>query len=315
MENYTNKITEYLPKIEEFLTSFLLEETKVTIAEHRMLDIQNNYNDLGEEDIYLRAFDEVHKMEVIAVLDKEWFGLLSSIMLGVEEKTFNEVTKDLLSKFSDELTSTFKKVLENDGYELEVDDLEILTHKKLEGQLNHTEYLYINLEVEGLADEHVHAALLIGNPETRIEPEEQEEVVQEEPAAGEESPEDFKETIGEDLEYQAEEEQVTGRYVEFEDFDDSTIELVSDDGRNMDMLRDVEMEVSVELGRIEMQLGRVLQLAKGSVIELDKLAGEPVDILVNGQRIAQGEVVVIDEHFGVRISNLITTRQHLVKMN
>ncbi len=75
------------------------------------------------------------------------------------------------------------------------------------------------------------------------------------------------------------------------------------------------MDVSVELGRIELPLGKVLQLAKGSVIELEKLAGEPVDILVNGQRIAHGEVVVIDEHFGVRISNLITTRQRLASLS
>ena len=103
-------------------------------------------------------------------------------------------------------------------------------------------------------------------------------------------------------------------YIEFEDFEeDVLIDIVSEDGKSMDMFRDVNMDVSVELGRIELPLGRVLQLAKGSVLELDKLAGEPVDIMVNGQRIAQGEVVVIDEHFGVRISNLITIRQHLVK--
>ena len=111
-------------------------------------------------------------------------------------------------------------------------------------------------------------------------------------------------------------EGLSGSYIEFEDFEeDAPIDIISEDGKSMDMLRDVNMDVSVELGRIELPLGRVLQLAKGSVIELDKLAGEPVDIMVNGQRIAQGEVVVIDEHFGVRISNLITTRQHLVKMN
>ena len=58
-----------------------------------------------------------------------------------------------------------------------------------------------------------------------------------------------------------------------------------------------------------------MQLTKGSVIELEKLAGEPVDILVNGHCIAHGEVVVIDEHFGVRISNLITTRQRIAGLS
>ena len=83
---------------------------------------------------------------------------------------------------------------------------------------------------------------------------------------------------------------------------------------SMDLLKDVDLDVSVELGRIELPLGKVLELAKGSVIELEKLAGEPVDILVNGNRIALGEVVVIDEHFGVRISSLVTTKKRLAKI-
>jgi flagellar motor switch protein FliN/FliY len=112
------------------------------------------------------------------------------------------------------------------------------------------------------------------------------------------------------------EEIISGREVEFDDFDDvpNGAEDLNGNGRSMDLLGDVEMDVSVELGRIELPLGKVLQLAKGSVIELEKLAGEPVDILVNGQCIAQGEVVVIDEHFGVRIANLITTRQRIAKL-
>ena len=311
MENYINKITEYLPKIEEFLTSILLEETTVTVTENSMLNTQTNYGDLGPDDIYLHAYDELNNMDVIGVLDKEWFGLLSSIMLGVEEKTFNDTTKDLLKKFSGELKTTFHKILTEEGVEFKIKDVEVLPHKKLESLLNHTEYLYVKLEVEGLADENVHGAIMIGNPEAvKIEEVPEEEEVSENPQNN-----DFKETNGEEMEHGGNEETVSGRYIEFEDFDDNPIELVNEDGKNMDMLRDVEMEVSVELGRIDMPLGRVLQLAKGSVIELDKLAGEPVDILVNGQRIAQGEVVVIDEHFGVRISNLITTRQHLVKVN
>ena len=152
--------------------------------------------------------------------------------------------------------------------------------------------------------------VLIGNPETfkKIE-------VQEEETISKIESDGFKETNGEEI-GAISEDVLSGSYIEFEDFDEhAPLDILSENGKSMDMLRDVDLEVSVELGRIEMSLGRVLQLAKGSVIELDKLAGEPVDIIVNGQRIAQGEVVVIDEHFGVRISNLITTRQHLVKLN
>lgn len=75
---------------------------------------------------------------------------------------------------------------------------------------------------------------------------------------------------------------------------------------NLNMIMDIPLEVSVELGRTTKLIKDVLRLAPGSVIELDKLAGEPVDILVNGKFLAKGEVVVIDENFGVRITEIIT---------
>jgi flagellar motor switch protein FliN len=71
------------------------------------------------------------------------------------------------------------------------------------------------------------------------------------------------------------------------------------------LLRDVEMEVTVELGRTKMSVRNILSLTTGSVIELDRAAGAPVDLLVNGTLIGRGEVVVIDEEFGVRISEII----------
>jgi flagellar motor switch protein FliN len=307
MENYKDQITRYLPKIEEFLTSVLLEETNVTLTDTGMIDTESGYQALGNEDIYLVAYDTVSEQDIIAILDKEWFGLLSSIMLGIEEKTFNDKTIDLLNKFSKELRNTFKEVLVEDGIEFDLEGIKPMEHSQLFEQLHHTEYLHAKLEVEGLADENVHAGILIGNPEAKI--------VVEEPVEENDEPEDGFKELKEEAGFEQEEE-ISGSYIEFEDFDDDApLDIIGEDGKSMDMLRDVEMEVSVELGRIELPLGRVLQLAKGSVIELDKLAGEPVDIMVNGQKIAQGEVVVIDEHFGVRISNLITTRQHLVKMN
>lgn len=310
MENFLEKITQYLPKIEEFLTSVLLEETTVTITESEIFNAQDNFKELGNEDIYLFAFDKISNMDVITILDKEWFGLLSSIMLGIEEKTFNDKTIELLKKFSSELKSAFQVVLSDEGIEIDVHEIIPLNHTQVISELHHTEYHLTKLEVEGIADENVHAMVLIGNPEAMVIVEEPEE--EENPAI---EGDGFKETNGEELN-EVPDEGLSGSYIEFEDFEeDAPIDIISEDGKSMDMLRDVNMDVSVELGRIELPLGRVLQLAKGSVIELDKLAGEPVDIMVNGQRIAQGEVVVIDEHFGVRISNLITTRQHLVKMN
>lgn len=73
----------------------------------------------------------------------------------------------------------------------------------------------------------------------------------------------------------------------------------------MDLLLDVHLELSVELGRAKMPVKEVLQLGPGAVVELNKLGGEPVDILVNGRPIARGEVVVVDENFGVRVTEIV----------
>ena len=74
---------------------------------------------------------------------------------------------------------------------------------------------------------------------------------------------------------------------------------------SIDRLLDVTLNLAVELGRKEMQIKEILDLGPGKIIELDKLAGEPVDLLVNGKLLAKGEVVVVDENFGVRITDLI----------
>jgi len=74
----------------------------------------------------------------------------------------------------------------------------------------------------------------------------------------------------------------------------------------IDMLRDVEMEVTCELGRTRMTVRQLLALAPGDVVELDRLAGSPADLLVNGTLLARGEVVVVDESFGLRITQIVT---------
>ncbi len=77
------------------------------------------------------------------------------------------------------------------------------------------------------------------------------------------------------------------------------------------MLLDIPLQVTVELGRTKRSVKEILELSCGSIIELDKLAGEPVDILVNNRLIAKGEVVVIDENFGVRITDILSQAERL----
>ncbi|APH05249.1 flagellar motor switch phosphatase FliY [Bacillus weihaiensis] len=86
------------------------------------------------------------------------------------------------------------------------------------------------------------------------------------------------------------------------------------DIQNLDMLLDIPLKVTVELGRTKRSVKEILELSSGSIIELDKLAGEPVDILVNSKIVAKGEVVVIDENFGVRVTDIVSQRERLNKL-
>ena len=83
------------------------------------------------------------------------------------------------------------------------------------------------------------------------------------------------------------------------------------EARNIELLMDVDLPISIELGRTKMSISEILGLGPGSVVELNKLAGEPVDLLVNYKVVARGEVVVVDENFGLRITQLMTPEERL----
>jgi flagellar motor switch protein FliN len=84
--------------------------------------------------------------------------------------------------------------------------------------------------------------------------------------------------------------------------------------RDMDFLLDIPLEVTVELGRSKMFIKDLLQLGQGSVIELEKIAGEPMEILVNDKLIARGEVVVVNEKFGIRLTDIISPTERIQKL-
>jgi flagellar motor switch protein FliN/FliY len=83
----------------------------------------------------------------------------------------------------------------------------------------------------------------------------------------------------------------------------------------LDMILDIPVQITVELGRTKLTIKNLLQLAHGSVVELDAMAGEPMDVLVNGTLIAQGEVVVVNEKFGIRLTDIITPSERMKKLN
>ncbi len=320
-------LQQYLPTIEEFLTSILLEETDIEVDAFEEVENEFALEHLNNTDVYLYTREQNFSADVIVVLDQEWFGLLSSIMLGIEEKEKNEQTIGLLEDFADDLAAAVKEEADENDLELEFGDVQVLSKTEVQEKLRHEKYIWTKLDIEGIADEVVRAEFLLGDPETEIEKPEEEPIDGEEEdtedddgvkelSSLEESEDDDEfstiHTKNEPKE-RKKEKVISARHIEFAEFSEDH-DNGNDEVHSMDLLKDVELDVSVELGRIELPLGKVLELAKGSVIELEKLAGEPVDILVNGNRIALGEVVVIDEHFGVRISSLVTTKKRLAKI-
>jgi len=82
----------------------------------------------------------------------------------------------------------------------------------------------------------------------------------------------------------------------------------------LDLLLDLDMSINVELGKTSMMIKDILELGRGSIIEFDKLVSEPVDVLVNGRKMAEGEVVVVDKHFGIRITSMADPADRLKGM-
>lgn len=105
----------------------------------------------------------------------------------------------------------------------------------------------------------------------------------------------------------------TAKATQFVDFSNSS--EAGEKMRDVDFILDIPVQLTVELGRTKLPIKNLLQLAQGSVVELDGLAGEPMDVLVNGCLIAQGEVVVVNDKFGIRLTDVITPAERIRKLN
>ena len=108
-------------------------------------------------------------------------------------------------------------------------------------------------------------------------------------------------------------QQATATAAVFKDFSNKGAR--TDTPNDIDFILDIPVQLTVELGRTKIAIKNLLQLAQGSVVELDGLAGEPMDVLVNGCLIAQGEVVVVNDKFGIRLTDIITPSERIRKLN
>lgn len=147
------------------------------------------------------------------------------------------------------------------------------------------------------------------NDETQTEAEDQEAMADDWAAAMEEQA---------DAEGGAEEDAVEAAEQEYEqaemqNLQDEGVAPASDDV-NMDVILDIPVTISLEIGRTKINIRNLLQLNQGSVVELDRLAGEPLDVLVNGTLIAHGEVVVVNEKYGIRLTDVISPAERVKKL-
>jgi len=100
----------------------------------------------------------------------------------------------------------------------------------------------------------------------------------------------------------------------FKDLNDNGNQMTTGIETNLDVILDIPVTLSMEIGRTELPINSLLQLNQGSVVELDRLAGEPMDVLINGTLIAHGEVVVINEKFGIRLTDVISPAERVKKL-
>lgn len=250
------------------------------------------------------------------ILDEQDALVLADVMMGQEGDNppdeFDEVYESaIVEMFNQVVNSLANQIDELVGKSLELSapESEVVTRDELREQLNE-ESLWVRyeFEVEDLIDSGHFievqprdiAELLWEAQQPDPEPEPQPDP-DPEPAPQSESP-----TSGTAQQQQPGQQQpgdqTEVKSVEFPQFEANEGEKTAG---NLNMLMDVPMEVAVELGRTKLQVKEILNLGQGSIIELERLAGEPVDLLVNGRLVARGEVVVIDESFGVRVTSIV----------
>ncbi len=101
---------------------------------------------------------------------------------------------------------------------------------------------------------------------------------------------------------------------ELEELTDTSDELNEEESRKLETILDIPVNISMEVGRSKISIRNLLQLNQGSVVELDRVAGEPLDVLVNGTLIAHGEVVVVNDKFGIRLTDVISQIERIKKL-
>ena len=255
----------------------------------------------GKAAIVLRGEDALN----LANLMLQVFGMMAATLEDdMVISTLAELANQMISAFTNTMASSYGKNSEIeplDNQILSVDDIPtdvvyISISTDIEGLGNATMYLGLSREIIDLIDSFAVSAEVEAEETTSLQASSMEEggvpsgVVSDKVVKGAED----------------------AQKVEFAPLKPS--EEIKPYPKNLDLLLDVNVTISVEIGRTRMTLRDLLALGEGSIIQLDKLAGEPMSVLVNGKVIARGEVVVIDESFGVRILEIVDQKERLTNL-
>jgi len=294
---------ELLKKVSQTLSMILGKDVGIFVRDFVEESMKNFRNALrGEVVVTVSKFSGELSGKMAFLMDKRNMAILADLMMGgtgeIESDTLDEVRlsaltelmNQVLGAFSSALSETLKTNVIVSPPELKVvnfDDPNVGVSFFSDEPEIEVGIFKLDLEADGLESKPIHL----------LETEVLRQIVRYRAGRGRESVEEKKTKVAP---------------VEFPELKPSvTSEKTSVPMEKLELLLDIPLKVTVELGRTRMTLKQVLEMVPGSIVELDKLTGEPVDILVNGKLVARGEVVVIDENFGVRITEIVSPKERL----
>lgn len=264
--------------IDTFLTALLGEHQSVQLSVEQASVLSNTIG--SESEVLLVAAHEGDALRCVLSMPPQWLSTFSQAMLGSVLNPGDEGADDLLRELAGQAYGAIRSRLASD--EVKLPEITFSTTSASNLEEIHGTATTIRLELATETGALVAEAHIIGTTgDESVTPAPNLHQAQESMPRVDISPAAFPEL--------------------------GTTSVPAGDGGNFELLAEVELEVTVELGRRRIALADVLRLTTGSVIELEKLVGEPLEVYANGRLIAEGEAVVIDEQFGVRITNLVSS--------
>jgi len=330
LEDWKKGLENHLPVLEALLKKVTMKQMQVSLEETVEINSNEATESLKQSNgVLVKAVESSFHSDLYFSFGSGWIPLLSKTVLGEEQHQINEITQDLVKEFTDNILKLIGSIYDELGVQIEISELSLLKPGQIQKSVANTKLYSAQLNILPKFEMRDEESSILPLTFIMSKPSEERTALIS-TAWDEKNPllsgalidighqnvdkfdfPGFFNSTDDDWQNEGKGMKLKGQKVEFEEFDKNKARKNNLEVHNLDLLKDVEMTLSVELGRREMSLGQILQVVKGSVIELEKLAGEPVEILVNGRKIAEGDVVVIDEHFGVRISKLLANHDRM----